>query len=167
MVSFFTIHGSYCWVGSLIPLSSFHMKLLFTKVLWRHCQVTCSRDCPPEYCGSKFDQMCGISALVFHGTRASNKMASGRLTDQYMGIYLQFDYPDGDCHAGTCHKISNLTNWRNISCAWDPCLHRWVDRTKLRSVQLVHRSVPPSVGISIFNRKSRIRTLGGVSIIWK
>ena len=112
----------------------------------------------------ELNQMCGISAFVFHGTRASNKMTSGRLTDQYMGINLQFHCPDGDCHAGTCHKISNLTNWKKISCAWDPCLHRWVDRTLLRSV---HRSVPPNVGISIFNRKSRIRILGGVSNIWK
>ena len=33
---------------------------------------------------------------------------SGRLTDQYMGIYLHFHNPDGGCHAGTCHLFVNL-----------------------------------------------------------
>ena len=58
----------------------------------------------------ELNQMGGISAFVFHGTRTSNKMTSGRLTDQYMGIYLQPYNSDGDCHAEICHKTSNLTN---------------------------------------------------------
>ena len=47
-------------------------------------------------------------------------MTSGRLTDQYMGINLQFHCPDGDCHAGTCHKISNLTNWKKDQLCMGP-----------------------------------------------
>ena len=54
------------------------------------------------------------------GLEPPTQMTSGRLTDQYMGIYLQLHNPDGDCHAGTCLKISYLTNWRKFQLCMGP-----------------------------------------------
>ena len=108
MVSFFTIHGSYCWVGSLMPLSSFHMKLFF----YKHTAASL-----PDYLftGRSSRINMGIipiqsaaSPLKFSWDSSLRCRISGRLTDQYMGIYLHFHNPDGDCHAGTCHLFVNL-----------------------------------------------------------
>ena len=152
MVSFFTIHGSYCWVGSLMPLSSFHMKLFFTNILRRHCQIICSQDDPPESIWVLFQSNLRHLRLSFHGIRA---FFVGYLDDWRIstwGFTSIFITRTAIAMRGLVICLWIWWYWI-FSCAWDPCLHWWVDQTNDQSV---HRRVPPSAGISIFNRKSRI-----------
>ena len=58
----------------------------------------------------ELNQMCGISAFVFHGTQASNANDFWTIDGSVHGNLPPTFYPDGDCHAGTCHRILNLTN---------------------------------------------------------
>ena len=136
--------------------------------LQRYCGVVASSSVHGTVLQNNINQTkiwCAESPLSFFmGPEPPTQMTSGRLTDQYMGIYLQLFTRTAIAMRGLAIEFWIWRTEENISCAWDPCLHRWVDRTKLRSV---HRSVPPSAGISIFNRKSRIRILGGVSRAWK
>ena len=64
--------------------------------------------------------MCGISAFVFHGTRASNANDFWTIDGSVHGNLPPTFYPDSDCHAGTCHRILNLTNWRKYQLCMGP-----------------------------------------------